>query len=56
MQKAEELIQKLEPLVEKGLDFDNKSQWLDTVKKEIAEFKKIHQPEFLDLSKLHNAG
>lgn len=56
MQKAEELMLKLDALVESGLNIESKNEWLAIVEKEVAEFRKIYQPEFMDLSKLKSAN
>jgi len=55
-QKSEELMEKLDDMVNYGFDLDKKHEWLDLIKREVTEFKETHKPEFMDLSKLRQAN
>ncbi|MEZ5692028.1 MAG: hypothetical protein R3D71_10260 [Rickettsiales bacterium] len=46
--KAEELMQKLDTMVESGLDLEKKKEWLGLIKREIKDFKEKNEPEFVD--------
>lgn len=46
--KTEELLQKLDTLVESGFDLKKKKEWLGLIEREIKDFKEKNKPEFVD--------
>lgn len=54
--KSEELVGKLDKLVEHGIDPEKKRKWLAVVRVEVAKFKRENKPEFFDVKNLPPAN
>lgn len=54
--KSEELVVKLDKLVEYGINPEKKHKWLAVVRVEVAKFKRENKPEFFDVKDLPPAN